>query len=58
MLCKAGNTIYANMLEKRKNYGIMYGNQNEGYVNGQIVVQNFVCPKSSSIPSVVKTTSL
>ena len=51
ILCKAGNTMYANQLEKRKNYSIMYGNQNAGYVNGQIVVQDRVCPKSSTIPA-------
>ena len=51
VLCKAGNTMYANQLQKRKNYSIMYGNQNENYVNGQFVVQDRVCPRSSSIPT-------
>lgn len=36
VLCKAGNTVYANQLEKRVNYSIMYGNQNAGYVNRTI----------------------
>ena len=49
VLCKAGNTMYANQLQKRVNYGIMYGNQNENYANGQFVVQNRVCPRSTSI---------
>ena len=46
ILCKAGNTMYANQLQKRKNYGIMYGNDNENYTLGQFVVQDRVCPKS------------
>ena len=57
VLCKAGNTIYANQLQKRVNYSIMYGNQNAGYVNGQFVIQNRVCPRASEIPAVT-TTSL
>ena len=52
VLCKAGNTMYANQLQKRVNYSIMYGNQNAGYINGQFVVQNKVCPRSTSIPIV------
>lgn len=50
VLCKAGNTMYANQLQKRVNYSIMYGNQNADYVNGQFVVQNRVCPRSTEIP--------
>ena len=51
ILCKAGNTVYANQLQKRKNYSIMYGNQNENYTNGQFVVQDRVCPKASALPA-------
>ena len=29
----------------------MYGNENENYTNGQFVVQNRVCPRSTPIPS-------
>lgn len=36
VLCKAGNTMYANQLQKRVSYAIMYGNQNAGYVNRTI----------------------
>ena len=52
VLCKAGNTMYANQLQKRKNYSIMYGNQNENYTSGQFVVQDRVCPRASEIPTV------
>ena len=51
VLCKAGNTMYANQLQKRKSYAIMYGNQNDNYTNGQFVVQDKVCPKASTIPA-------
>jgi len=51
VLCKAGNTMYANMLQKRKSYAIMYGNDNENYTNGQFVVQDKVCPRATTIPA-------
>ena len=38
VLCKAGNTMYANQLNTRIRYPIMYGNQNENYINGQFVI--------------------
>ena len=55
VLCKAGNTVYANQLQKRKSYTIMYGNQNAGYVNGQFVIQDRLCPRASQIPSTAVT---
>lgn len=51
ILCKAGNTVYSSQLKKRVNYGIMYGNENVGYVNGQFVIQDRICPRSSTIPA-------
>ena len=58
VLCHAGNIMYANQLQKRKSYAIMYGNQNPGYVNGQFVVQNNVCPRASEIPTAINLMSL
>ena len=55
VLCKAGNTMYANQLEKRKNYSIMYGNDNANYTAGQFVVQDKVCPKASTVPAAATT---
>ena len=55
VLCKAGNVVYSSQLQKRVNYTIMYGNDNTNYTNGQIVVQNRVCPKASTIPSTTTT---
>lgn len=51
VLCKAGNTIYANQLQKRKCYTIMYGNENDNYANGQFVIQNCVKPRAAEIPA-------
>ena len=55
VLCKAGNTVYANQLQKRENYGIMYGNENANYTNGQFVIQNKICPRASTIPAAATT---
>lgn len=51
VLCKAGNTVYSSQLKKRINYSIMYGSDNAGYVNGQFVIQDRICPKASTIPT-------
>lgn len=51
VLCRAGNTMWANQLQKRKNYSIIYGNDNSNYTLGQFVVQDRVCPKASILPT-------
>ena len=61
VLCKAGNTMYSSQLQKRVNYSIMYGNQNDNYATtGQFVVQDRVCPRATSLPvaQAKETTSL
>ena len=55
VLCKAGNVVYANQLQKRRNYGIMYGSENPDYTNGQFVIQDRICPKSTTIPATTTT---
>lgn len=55
VLCKAGNTVYSSQLQKRVNYSIMYGNENAGYVNGQFVIQNRLCPRSANVPATTTT---
>ena len=40
VLCKYGNEILANQLNRRVNYPIGYGSENTGYVNGQFVIQS------------------
>lgn len=57
VLCKAANVVYANQLEKRKSYAIMYGNENPLYsTTGQFVIQNCICPRASGIPAAATTT--
>lgn len=48
VLCKVGNTMYANQLNTRIRYPIMYGNQNENYINGQFVITSRVCPRAAA----------
>ena len=55
VLCKAGNVVYSSQLQKRVNYGIMYGNQNAGYTNGQFVIQDRICPRAATIPATETT---
>jgi hypothetical protein len=38
VLCKYGNQILANQINKRISYPLGYGNQNAGYTNGQFVI--------------------
>ena len=60
VLCKAGNEVLANQLQKRKNYSIMYGSENPNYATtGQFVIQDRICPRATTIPVTAnaKTTS-
>ena len=43
LLCRYGNQVLANQLNRRVNYSIGYGNENEGYTNGQFTIQNTKC---------------
>ena len=38
VLCKYGNEVLANQLNRRVNYPIGYGNQNSNYADGQFVI--------------------
>ena len=51
VLCKAGNTMYANQLDTRVRYPIIYGNANANYTNGQFVVLSRVTPRSTIAPT-------
>ena len=57
VICKAGNVVYSSQLKKRVNYGIMYGNENPNYTNGQFVIQDKICPRASTIPAAATTTT-
>ena len=43
LLCKYGNQVLANQLNKRVPYVVGYGNQNSDYVNGQFIIFNTKC---------------
>lgn len=43
LLCKYGNELLANQLNKRVNYPLGYGNQNTNYTNGQFVITSCNC---------------
>lgn len=49
VLCKAGNTMYANQLNTRMRYPIIYGNMNDNYPDGQFVILSCVKPRSTII---------
>lgn len=43
VLCKYGNELLANQVNKRVNYPLGYGNQNTNYANGQFVITSCNC---------------
>ena len=49
VLCRFGNTLYANHLNKRRMYRIGYGNENSNYELGQFVIQGNVNLKSEIV---------
>ena len=58
VLCKAGNVVYANQLQKRKSYAIMYGSENPEYATtGQFVIQDRICPRATTVPVTATTTN-
>ena len=52
VLCKAGNTMYANQLNTRMRYPIIYGDLNDNYENGQFVILSCVNPRGKIDESV------
>jgi len=57
VLCHAGNVVYSSQLCKRRNYPIIYGDQNPGYVNGQFVIQGNINPRAVTIPATTTATT-
>lgn len=43
LLCKYGNEILSNQLNRRVNYPIGFGNENTNYANGQFVIFSCNC---------------
>lgn len=54
VLCHAGNVVYSSQLEKRRNYPIIYGNENPAFAEGQFVIQGNICPRAVTIPTPAK----
>lgn len=43
LLCRYGNNLLANQLNKRVPYLVLFGNQNASYANGQFVLASCAC---------------
>ena len=56
LLCKYGNQVLANQLNRRIPYCVGYGNQNAGYTNGQFVIFNTRCLNARGTESTTQTT--
>lgn len=56
VLCKYGNTVYTNQLNKRVNYPIGYGNANSNYTLGQFVITS-CCGLNKKSTTVSTTTT-
>lgn len=55
VLCKYGNEIIANMVNKRVNYPIGYGNQNPNYTEGQFIILSCNCLNARGTESTTTT---
>lgn len=53
VLCKYGNNILANMLNKRVPYPVLFGNQNSSYTEGQFVISSCSCLNGRGTESTV-----
>jgi hypothetical protein len=49
VLCKYGNEVYANQLNRRTCYRIGYGDLNTSYADGQFVIQSPVGQRGADI---------
>ena len=53
VLCKYGNEVLANQVNKRVNYPIGYGNNNSNYTDGQFVITSCECLNARGTESAV-----
>ena len=56
LLCKYGNQVLANQLNRRIPYCVSYGSQNVGYTNGQFVIFNTRCLNARGTESTAQVT--
>lgn len=55
VLCKFGNTLYANQVNKRVNYPLIYGNMNENYTLGQFIIPSCNCINPRAVTTQAQT---
>jgi len=56
VLCRYGNTLLANQVNKRVSYPLLYGNQNASYTEGQFVIASCACLNSRGVVTTTETT--
>lgn len=56
VLCKYGNEILANQVNKRVPYPILFGNQNSSYPDGQFVIASCACLNARGVETTTETT--
>lgn len=57
VLCKYGNNILANQVNKRVPYPILFGNENSSFENGQFVISSCACLNGRGTETTTTTTS-
>ena len=57
VLCKYGNTLLANQVNKRIPYPLLFGNQNASYTEGQFVIPSCACLNARGSVSTTTTDS-
>lgn len=58
VLCKYGNNILANMVNKRIPYPILFGNENSSYTTGQFIISSCACLNGRGTETAITPTSL
>lgn len=57
VLCKYGNTLLANQVNKRVSYPLLFGDQNASYTTGQFVIASCACLNSRGVVTAETTTT-
>ena len=57
VLCKYGNTLLANQVNKRIPYIVLFGDQNVDYSNGQFVIVNCSCLNARGVSGTTAVTT-
>lgn len=57
VLCKFANTLYANQVNKRVSYPLIYGDQNDLYELGQFVIPSCSCINSRGVGATTTPTN-